>query len=108
MVVSSELEVASPGEPFWSSPRTLLPAPAESARPAKKRAQKERVVAKRRPLFCFGAACSGCCLGSGVLSHSSHPRPKKRSRLVKEFRRGIAFAPVGRAPRPPHRRESRF
>jgi hypothetical protein len=33
----------------------LLPAPAEIASPAKKRAEKDRVVAKRRPLFGFGA-----------------------------------------------------
>jgi len=38
-----------------SSERMLLPAPADRASPAKKRAEKDRVVAKRRPLFGFGA-----------------------------------------------------
>jgi hypothetical protein len=54
VVWAVEDDVASPEVPS-SSERMLLPAPAEIASPAKKRAEKDRVVAKRRPLFGFGA-----------------------------------------------------
>ena len=86
-----------------SSEYTPLPAPAESASPAQKMAQKERVCTKRR--VCLrGSAGSVCSLRS---SHSSQARPRPIAvrivlaseirrrcwinRLVKDFRRGIAF-----------------
>src|SRR5919197_491140 len=85
---------------FSSASRTWSPAAAEKAAPATKRAANVKATAIRRCRdlgFALSAAGGGAPGSSPPCSsHSSQARPW-RSLLIKEFRRGMPFAPlVGR------------
>src|SRR2546430_13763668 len=88
--------------------RTWLPAVAENAAPATNSAENVIATAARRRRE-RGFVLSGTGTGATVTSpspcssHSSQARPW-RSLLISEFRRGIAYRSVFRAPRPPLRR----
>ena len=91
-----------------SDARTWSPAAAENAAPATKRAEKVKATTVRRRRergFVLAGPGTGAATSSSppFSSHSSQARPW-HSLLINEFRGGIAYRSVFRAPRPPLRR----